>query len=167
MTKALPRPPQKSSREGGQRRLPSEARQPQSRLPLLPVSLLADPTHTHRGLGLGGTWVSLLPSSDQTPAYGGFFPFPSSKQPQCRPKLHSHRNWRQRLLLGVGLWRTQNNRLAVMDGGGREGDALCFRIAIGEEGEAYHLLPNLKVTGNAYFHFNLECYYSRVASGVA
>lgn len=70
-------------------------------------------------------------------------------------------------MLGVGSWRTQNRRLAVMDGAGREGGALCFRIAIGEEGESYHSLPNLKVTGEAYFHFNPECYYSRVASGVA
>lgn len=68
---------------------------------------------------------------------------------------------------GVGLWRTQNNRLAVMDGGGREGNVLYFGITIGEGGESYYLLPNLKVTGNAYFHFNLERYYSRVASGVA
>lgn len=54
-----------------------------------------------------------------------------------------------------------------MDGGGREGNVLYFRITIGEEGESYYLLPNLKVTGNAYFHFNLECYYSRVVSRVA
>lgn len=55
----------------------------------------------------------------------GFSQYPSSKQPQCRPKLHSHIKWRQRLMLGRGsMGSTENNQLAVMDGG--EGRMLCF-----------------------------------------
>lgn len=112
-----------------QRHLPLGASQPQSDPSLLPCSssgllpgqppLIPTKAKVSRQVGFSSNSQGEPPTVTRLQLKVGFSPYPSSKQPQCRLKLHSHVNWRQWLMLGRGFMEnTENNQLEVMDGGG-------------------------------------------------
>lgn len=125
MTKVPHRPLQKSSHEGDQRCLPSGASKPQNKPSLIP-RLLPDQalfiTTKAQGPIASGCFFCFPgepPTVTRLQLKVDFLWYPSSKQPQYRPKLHSHLNWRQWLMLGCGFMKhTENNQLATVDGEG-------------------------------------------------
>ena len=92
--------------------LSSGARQPQSEPPHilhpLPGQLPLYPPRpkSQRQVGFPSASHGEPPAATRLQLKAGFSQDPSSKQPQHRPKLNSYINWRQWLVLGVGLRRT-------------------------------------------------------------